>query len=258
MTRPGFAEAPALESAGAQGATIFNGFASVRLAAFGLRPRQGAQPAAIESIAAEVRPWRSAARTASSLSLISTSRLTPMPTSLSASASRRLRALAGPSAWLAASVLLAWAASDIFWRLAGQAPVLLPMTPDTDPRAAAQRIASHGPFAGQALPSSDPVAGSIAPAPVFRVQGLATGFADGPGFALVSAGDGPVQAVAVGEEIAPGIWVRRIASDSLELEQGGRAVVVRLHAPASDLERAIAPVELAQEDRTSELTSPGE
>lgn len=179
----------------------------------------------------------------------------PFSVIFSVAASRRLRAFAGPSAWLAASALLAWIGSAMFWALAGPAPASLPIAPDTDPRAAAQRIASQGPFTGQGGSAADEDARLAAPAPVFRVHGLATGFADGPGFALVSAADGVVRAVALGEEIAPGIRVTQILSDGLELQQAGGAAFLRLPGAAVHAGRHTAPAELAEIERPSNLTS---
>lgn len=167
----------------------------------------------------------------------------------------RLRALIVPSAWLSALAAGAWVASGLVWRLTAPAVELLPFAPETDPRAIAQRIAAQRPFAGQASASANESASPAMPPPVFRLHGLATGFAGGPGFALVSAGDGSVRPVLAGEEIAAGVRVARILAEGVELDQGGKAVMLRLPSTGVEAGRAIIPTDPAGARHPSPPTS---
>ncbi len=141
---------------------------------------------------------------------------------------RRLRLLAVPLAWLLALGCAAAVAAALFWRLAAPPKVLLPLRIDTDPRAVAQRIVGQHPFAGEA-PAAQPVQAAAAPGQ-FALIGLATGFAGGPGFALLKSGSDAPQAYVEGEEIAAGVRLKAILADAVELERDGR--IERLSVPA--------------------------
>jgi len=142
---------------------------------------------------------------------------------------RRLRLLAVPVAWLLALSCAAAVAAVLFWRFAAPPKVLLPVRIDTDPRAVAQRIIGQHPFGGETL-AAQPVKAAAA-AGQFALIGLATGFAGGPGFALLKSGSGQPQAYVEGEEIAGGVRLKAILADAVELERDGR--IERLSIPAA-------------------------
>jgi len=141
---------------------------------------------------------------------------------------RRLRLLAVPAAWLLALGCAAAVAAAMFWRFAAPHKLQMPLRIDTDPRAVAQRIVGQHPFAGEA-PAARPVQVAAAAAR-YALVGLATGFAGGPGFALLKSGGGDPQAFVEGEEIASGVRLKAILADAVELERDGR--VERLSMPA--------------------------
>lgn len=133
---------------------------------------------------------------------------------------RRLQLLVVPVAWLVALSCVAGVAATLFWRLAAPPAIDRPVIQDSDPRAAARRIASQRPFAGQAAPSAAPLA--VATTSAFSLVGVATGFVGGPGFALLKSGTAEPEAFVEGEEIASGVRLRRILADGVEIERGGR------------------------------------
>ena len=54
----------------------------------------------------------------------------------------------------------------------------------------------------------------------YTLIGLATGFGDAPGFALLRPANGPVFSASVGETIAPGVTLAAIHADRVELSRG--------------------------------------
>lgn len=170
----------------------------------------------------------------------------------------RLRILSITLAWAGALGVAAWIGSGLFWRLAAPPVAFLPVSHDTDPQAVARRIAGYRPFAGQSPATDEAANAPAALAPIYRLHGLATGFVGGPGFALVSAGDGPVRAVAAGEEIDKGIRVARILPDGVELDQGGRVVMLRLPVSGAEAGLEIVSSESAGAQRPLKNNSPTE
>ena len=154
------------------------------------------------------------------------------------SAFGRLRLLIVPLTWLLSLACVAAVAATLFWRFAAPAPVDLPLEHDSDPRAAAQRIAGQHPFADRAVPVvavAQPVSSSR-----FSIVGLATGFVDGPGFAMISSGNQAPEAFAVGDEVASGVRLKRILPDGVELDRGGR--IERIALPSAST-AGITPVD---------------
>ena len=143
-------------------------------------------------------------------------------------------------AWAGALGCMAWVASVLFWQWAGPVVEVLPQAQRSEARALVQRIGAQRPFVGQAQDAGQEVAAlAAAPQPVWRVHAVATGFAGGPGFALLGAGEGAAaQPFAVGEELSPGVRLVALLADGVELEQHGRRVLLRLPAPAAEPARA--------------------
>jgi len=143
------------------------------------------------------------------------------------SVSSRLGKLARPGlrwlpvlAWLVVLTFAAWASADLFWRFTRPAPVAALPASETDPVKAARLLASRNPFGTTA--SLPVVASQEGRGPDYILVGLATGFGDDPGFALLQSGtDAPIP-VLVGESPTPGVVLRRILPDRVELEVSGR------------------------------------
>lgn len=142
--------------------------------------------------------------------------------------------MAASLAWLAAAACSAWVVAGLIWRYAAPAPVLLPVADDGDAVRLAQDIAGRRVFVGQADDGASPAPG----VPDSRLIGLATGFAGGQAFALLAAGDNPPGAVLEGEEIAPGLRLRRILADRVEVDRDGIPDVLTLPSPTATLKRA--------------------
>ncbi len=154
---------------------------------------------------------------------------------------RRLQVIAIPVAWLLALALVAAVCATLFWRFTAPPMIELPVRLDTDPRAVAQRIAGQQPFGGEAATAAVPTHAAVADTR-FTVIGVATGFAGGPGFALLKDGNGDPRAFVAGDEIASGIHLARILPDGVEIDRGGKTERIRLPAvETTGIEPATSP-----------------
>lgn len=135
---------------------------------------------------------------------------------------RRLEAWLAPLAWGLALSVAAWTCATIFWQLTAPEPVSALPSHTADPRSAARDII-------RALGSSE-----NEPAPRAQVHtdyqliGLATGFGQRPGFALLRKPDGETLAVLQDETLADGLRLVRILPDRIELAADGRSLELRM------------------------------
>ncbi|MBR4737171.1 MAG: hypothetical protein IK051_05860 [Rhodocyclaceae bacterium] len=119
--------------------------------------------------------------------------------------------------WLLSLAFTAWVIARIVLRLSAPAPLAVSPPPLPSAEEAAQQIALAAPFGG-----APAVAGEAASAPAqFRLIGVATGFGIWPGFALLQPTDGPARAVALGDELAPGVKLVALRGDTAEIERNG-------------------------------------
>jgi len=156
-----------------------------------------------------------------------------------------MRALAGV-AMLAALALLAAVIAWWGWRIAGPAPVRVPVTQAADPAAA---ILASGLLAATGAPAP-------APPPAKDEGTLATGNArllgvvaerDGRGYALFRLPSGP-KLVAPGQEIAQGAQLVEVRPGAITIRDGGgeRRIVLRGDPPApAKTAAAASPVRAA-------------
>lgn len=139
---------------------------------------------------------------------------------------RRTRGLMAV-AWAIAITVSAWVAAELLTRVVAPPRIASSLDRVADPRIAAQRIAGRSLIAD----AQEAVSAATRPAAVrqrFALVGVATGFGDAAGFALLRSADGQVVAAQVGESIAPGVTLSAIHADHVELEQGGARELVRL------------------------------
>lgn len=139
-------------------------------------------------------------------------------------------------AWLLALACMAGAGLAAARYFAPSPPAVARSGPDldTDPIAAAERIAAAQLFADQSPPGSSTATERSAPAPTITLVGIATGFAGGSAFAMLGS-DGTNRAVRLGEQVAAGHRLHRIFADRVELERDGQLTVLELgERPAPD------------------------
>ena len=133
----------------------------------------------------------------------------------------------GKLATMAIIALLAWFGARLFWNLT------LPATPepalvvDTDPAGVAQTIAARHLFGAAPAPGT---AGDVAKgAANIKLHGVvAPGRRGHTAIAILSNQGKPAVAVRVGEEILPGVTLRRVLPRSVEIDQGGQILLLTL------------------------------
>lgn len=120
--------------------------------------------------------------------------------------------------WLLSLVFTAWVIARIVLRLSAPSPLAISPPPLPTAEEAAQKIALAALFDGKPA-----VAGETSSAPAqFRLIGVATGFGIWPGFALLQpAGGEAARAVALGDELAPGVRLVALNADTAEIERNG-------------------------------------
>lgn len=120
--------------------------------------------------------------------------------------------------WLLSLVFTAWVIARIVLRLSAPSPLAVSPPPLPTAEEAAQKIALAALFDGKPA-----VAGEASAAPAqFRLIGVATGFGLWPGFALLQpAGGEAARAVALGDELAPGVRLVAVHADTAEIERNG-------------------------------------
>ena len=119
--------------------------------------------------------------------------------------------------WLLSLVFTAWVIARIVLRLSAPSPLAVSPPPLPTAEEAAQQIALAAPFGGNA-----PTAGEVSSAPTqFRLIGVATGFGIWPGFALLQTANEPARAVALGDELAPGVRLVALRGETAEIERNG-------------------------------------
>lgn len=124
---------------------------------------------------------------------------------------------------------------------------------DTDPIAAAERIAAAQLFAHQSPSASASAPERSAAEPAITLVGIATGFAGGSAFAMLGT-DSTNRAVRLGEPVGAGHRLHRILADRVELERNGHLTTLKLaERPTADagaprMDNARAPDAAAHND----------
>lgn len=126
-----------------------------------------------------------------------------------------------PSLALAGAAAVAlWLASGWAWTLFGERPAPPPL-PQTPGAAEAARTVGSAHLFG--TPASAAV-----PAVSYRLLGVAANSRAVPGFAILVEEGKPPMPVVEGTEIEPGVVLRRVLPDRVEIDRGGSVAVVRL------------------------------
>ncbi|WP_158014361.1 type II secretion system protein N [Thauera phenolivorans] len=123
------------------------------------------------------------------------------------------------AAWAFALVLAAWVASELLLRALTPAPVHATPHALPAPTIAAQEIAGSALFA-EGGPATEANAAPVENT-AYRLLGVATGFGDGPGFAILQSGAGAPRAVLVGDRLSPGETLHRVLPDRVEIMRAG-------------------------------------
>lgn len=155
---------------------------------------------------------------------------------LTGRAARALTALL----WTGAVVFAAWIASSLITRLTAPAPLAAAYQPVSDPRLAAQRLAIKHPMAGNGEATVAGTPRSPAAATGFSLIGVATGFGNAPGFALLKPSGGAVAPYMVGETLAPGVVLTGLYPEHVEIERNGLRERIALDRNAAAAARAAA------------------
>lgn len=120
--------------------------------------------------------------------------------------------------------LLGWLGADIYWSMSAPESVRPSALMETDLQKAQQAIATRHLF-GVYIAASSP---QTAPSDI-RLNGAIA--ADKPGqraYALLSIEGKPSQLVREGEDLAPGITLKRVEARQVELLRGGQTLTLRL------------------------------
>lgn len=129
-------------------------------------------------------------------------------------------------AWFLVLLLVALLSANLFWRYQAPEPTIAMHRHIADPRAAAALVTRHGTDSAVGPRSADAPASK----PAFRLVGLATGFANGPGFVILETPDGQREIVLAGATASDGSTLRTIFADGAALETNGVTANLRLAA----------------------------
>ena len=133
----------------------------------------------------------------------------------------------GKLATLAVIALLAWLGARLFWILTAPATPEPAIAVDTDPSSVAQTIAALHLFGEAPAPGA---AGAVADsAGDIKLHGVvAPAWRWHTAIAIFSSKGKSAVAVRVGEEIVPGVTLRRVLPRSVEIDQGGQILLLAL------------------------------
>lgn len=130
-------------------------------------------------------------------------------------------------AWLLSIAFAAWVAAELMVRFTQPQGLAADFQSVTDPRVAAQRLATRAPIASTAgVRQEAPSAVRVSEG--FELIGVATGFGNDPGFALIKPTGGKVGAFMLGEQIVPGVTLVALHASHVDIERGGKREIVRL------------------------------
>lgn len=152
--------------------------------------------------------------------------------------SRSTRALVA-IVWLLSIAFAAWVAAELMLRLTQPQGLAADFQSVTDPRVAAQRLATRAPLASSAGGRQD-APSAIRVSEGFELIGVATGFGNDPGFALIKPAGGKVGAFMIGEQLAPGVILAGLHASHVDIERGGVREIVRLQR--TPMTGQVAPV----------------
>lgn len=120
--------------------------------------------------------------------------------------------------------LLGWMGANIYWTLNAPESVRPSAQMETDVQKAQQAIAGRHLF-GVYVAASSPVS---APSDIKLNGAIAADKAGQRAYALLSIEGKPSQLVREGEDLAPGITLKRVDTRQVELQRGGQSVILRL------------------------------
>jgi general secretion pathway protein C len=133
----------------------------------------------------------------------------------------------GKLATITVIALLAWAGARIFWNITAPLTPEPAMVVDTDPLRVAQAVAAHHLFG--AAPAREALGAGDATASGLKLHGVvAPGRRGQTAIAIFSVQGKPAVAVRAGEEVLPGVTLRRVLPRSAEIDQGGQILLLTL------------------------------
>ncbi len=142
-------------------------------------------------------------------------------------------------AWLLSIAFTAWIAAELMLRLTQPQGLAADFQSVTDPRVAAQRLATRAPIASSHSERQAPQS-AIWVSEGFELVGVATGFGTDQGFALIKPTGGKVGAFVIGEQIVPGVVLAALHASHVDIERAGVREIVQLQR--TPLAGGVAPV----------------
>lgn len=143
-------------------------------------------------------------------------------------------------AWVLALLLAGAVVAEVVVRYLTPAPVAALPDRLSDPRIAAQKLADAEPFGGQ-RGNAAPQGQTANELSGLALVGVATGFANGPAFALIAQRGEPAKAFLVGDRLPSGMEVLAIDADSVELGRSGVAQRLTLKKSATGASVSAGP-----------------
>lgn len=132
----------------------------------------------------------------------------------------------GRLATLAMLALLAWLCAGIYWSLTAPATPRPASDIDTDPQRVVQALVSRHLFG---LPAPTAAATTAAAPTDIRLTGVIAAQAEGqPAYALLAIEGKPAQVVREGDEMAPGVTLKRVLPREVEIARGGQTQTLSL------------------------------
>lgn len=130
-----------------------------------------------------------------------------------------------------AAVLAAWLATAGFWRWAAPQHASPPVLAEADPTRAAEQVVDRHLFGEAAIGSIGVAEAPVASSLSYRLIGAITATREGNGSALLASDGRPTLVVAEGKEIAPGVVLKRVSPQQVEILRNGTLEILRLPAP---------------------------
>lgn len=136
-------------------------------------------------------------------------------------------------AWLLAILTVAWVTSELVVRSISPERVAASFEPETNPSIIAQRLSIRPAMLNTSQLGLDASNSSASVNQSFKLVGVATGFGNSPGFALLRTNGGPVKPFMLGESITPETRLIALHPRKIEIERAGVSEIVDLKGTAS-------------------------
>ena len=131
-------------------------------------------------------------------------------------------------AWFIATAMLAVVAVEVVNRWLEPDLHVSSVERSTDPRTVARQISARMAVDSSATQTVENGPTSFAGDDDYTLIGVATGFGNAPGFAMLRTASGQLHSVTVGENLPSGARLLAIRPDHIELDQRGAVKIIRI------------------------------